>query len=569
MTFRSALKVAVCAFALSGLSGLSGAHAQSAAFTITHPPDGTHVREKVRVEIPRGSIGPGGFVAFYLDATDKSEGKFLLALAPSDDEENNSKPFTYVWDTKGNNISDGEHTIRAILYEPAGGSTAAVTEKGTTEIRAIVENKIKPGPDVPTSFLLRYQYREGETLTYDREGHAVIVGHGSDTGGINSDIEIMSAKSKLLLSVEDVRFDQEAQAKLALVRNKLSELSILNGGQEITVDPTALSNSIYQELLPEGRVHYETGIASGLAEFTAQGLPVNNSMELPLMPTLKVGPGDTWTTPNQRLDIPGLPLILQPSVTLNNKFVDLEYEGGRPCVKIHQAYSGGLNGLLGGKIKEIPFGGMIITSPTLNYERDIYIAYGSGTLVRMARTLTIKGRTTSTIGTTPSGGGGAMPGGGMRGPGMPGMPGSSGSFSGGPEGAGMGTPGGKGRMGPGGPGGGMSRPGGPGGPGSSGSFSGGPGGPGYPGAPPGMPGPGKMGPGGPGSFGASGGGSFYGGGSGAPQEPDHAVTVRSVTETDLFAVEGAGNGYAAVEHAKSTAKPVKRAPAKHGTQRRK
>jgi len=116
MTYRNALSMAACALALSGLSGFSSAHAQGAPFTISRPPDGTHVREKVRVEIPRGSIGPGGFVAFYLDATDKSEGKFLLALAPPEDEDSNGKPFTYVWDTKGNNISDGEHSIKAILY---------------------------------------------------------------------------------------------------------------------------------------------------------------------------------------------------------------------------------------------------------------------------------------------------------------------------------------------------------------------------------------------------------------------------------------------------------------------
>ena len=551
MTLRNALSVAVCAAAFSGLNGFSGAHAQQGApFTISRPPDGTHVREKVRVEIPRGSIGPGGFVAFYLDATDKSEGKFMLALAPPDSEEDNSKPFTYIWDTKNSNISDGEHTIRAVLYEPAGGSTGAVNEKGMTEVKINVENKIKPGPDVPTSFLLRYQYREGESLTYNRDGRAVIVGHDSPTGGINSDIEIMSAKSKLLMSVEDVRFDAEAQTKLALVRNKLTELSILNGGQEITVDPTALSNSIYQELLPEGRVHYETGIASGLAEFTAQGLPVNNSMELPLMPTLRVAVGDTWTTPNQRLDIPGVPPILQPAVTLNNKLVDLEYEGGRPCVKIHQKFSGSMTSFAGGKLKAIPFGGMIITSPTLDYSRDIYIAYESGTLVRVARTLTIKGLTTSTLTDSPGGGGSFGGPGAPGGPGMPGMPGSGGGLS---------APGGRG-----GPAG-LGAPCGPAG-------LGGPGGPGGPGAPGSVGGKSRPGPSGGGSFagppsgGGGGNNSFYGGGSGAPQEVNHPVTVRSVTETDLISAEGA-LGSASASQPKAAPKPAKKSSGKRSSRR--
>ncbi len=533
MTFGKASAKYLGAVALGCIGSQSVAHAQGSPFTIRKPLDGSHVREKVKIEIPRASIGKGGFVAFYLDSKGSKGGQFMLGLAPSSSEDETGAPFTYVWDTKGTKISDGEHTIKAILYEPAGGSPVAMTEKATSEVHITVGNKILPGADVPTSVLIRYKYAEGEKLEYARSGKSVIVGHDSAMGGIRSDIDMMSARSKLLFSVEDVRYDSDAKATLALVRNKLTALSILNGSQEYTLQPTALSNSMYQELLPQGQVHYETGATTGLAEFMAQGLPVNNTLELPLMPTLRVSVGDTWTTPNQRLDIPGLPPILQPIVTLNNKFVDFEYEGGYPCIKIHQAFSGNLSNVLSqvthDKFKALPFGGMLITSPTLTFDRDIYVAYTSGTLIRTARTLLIKGRTTSTIGVDPdsgpgSGGGGFGGGGGAMSPGSGGMrlPTTGG-------GGGGGAP-----MMPGSGGGGGMRPPGSGGgaPSSAGMRSPKSGG--------GAPASGGMRPqGGPmsppgGGFGGA------GGFSGGAEEVTHPISIRSTTDTDLLTQSGVG-----------------------------
>ncbi len=544
MTVRNASAVAVCVAAL-GCSSSYGVLAQTAPFTIRKPLDGSHVREKVRIEIPREAIGKGGFVAFYLDSNDRNPGSFMLGIAPAQDEDDNGKaPFTYVWDTKAGKVSDGEHTIKAILYEPAAGSNAiAMVEKTTTAIHVTVENKIKDGPDVPTSFLLRYNYREGAALEYNRAGKSVIVSRDSAMGGIRSDVDLMSAKSKLLLAVEDVRFDAGAHAPLALVRNKLTSLSILNGNQEITVDPTTLSNSMFQELLPNGKVNYETGTSTGLTEYMSQGLPVNNTLELPLLPEIRVARGEKWSTPGQRLDIPGLPPALQPVVTLANQLIDLEYEGGYPCVKIHQSFSGPLAGLLSKASKEpfkaLPFAGMEITSPSVNYDRDIYIAYNSGTLVRTARTILIKGRTTAAVAQDP-----AAEGGGGGGFGAPGLPGGGGMAAMGGRMSGMNTGGGMAGMVPGGKGGGkgMMTPGGgmmgmggpPVGPGRGGMNTGG-----------GMKGKGEGGggsPGMPGGFAAAGGkgGNAFGGAgqSGGAELVEHPITIRTTSDTDIISLSG-------------------------------
>jgi len=539
MTRRKATGLALCALALGCFCSLSPAHAQ-APFTIRRPKDGTTVREKLRVEIPQKSIHAGGFVAIYVDD------QFVVALPPEEQEEGSAdRPFTYVWDTKGLGVTDGEHTLRAVLYEPAAGSgsTVGVSEIARSEVRVTVANKITDGP---SAVLLRYKYHEGDNLEYSRNGKAVAIGALSESGKIG-DEDLGSVKGTLRLACEDSRFDNSAQSSIYLIRNKLTSLSILNGAQEQVFEPSQLSNSMYQELLPDGRVQYETGDKTGTEEFTSLGLPVNNTLELPLLPTLEVSVGSEWKTQNQRIDIPGLSPSKQPRVTLTNKFVDLEWEGGRRTAKIHQTYEGPL------KEKQIQFGPVEVTAPQIKFGRDIYVAYDSGLLVKTVRTLTIEGRTTSPIGAPPP----PPTGGGFQG-GTPGFgPGSPGGFSpgGSPGFGGVSSPG----FGKGGQfatsGGGQSAAGFGGA--TSGGFRGGadagnvaggfsPGSPGagYPFSNGGKGGP--MANSGGGMAGTSGmaGGPGAGGypGLGGGEAAPHKIVLRSTTDTELLPTSAIGTG---------------------------
>ncbi len=438
MTSHHAMRLALCAAAFSSFGHIDSALSQGAqsSFTIRRPPDGSTVREKVRIEIPRSSIHHGGFVAFYVDD------KFQVAVAPSDNDEMSSRPFSYLWDTKDLKISDGTHTVKAILFEPTagGGDGIAATEKGSSEVKLEVANKIKNGH---SSLLLRYRYKDGEDLKYLRDSKAVIAGGVSDIGA-TGDQQLMSISSTHLFGIEDVRSD------VSLVRNKLTSLTILNGGQETKFPSSQLSNSMYQEIDPVGAVHYETGTSSGLDEFANQGLPVNNSLEMPLLPTSRVAIGQTWHTTNQRLDIPGLPPSQQPKVTLLNKLVDLEWQNGYPTALIHQTFEANA------PVRSVTFGQIGIAAPKVKYERDIYLAYKSGKLIKTSRTLSVSGTTADQIGVnrgTTVPGGGMMGGGMMGGPGgMSGMMGRGGMM---PGGGMMGGPGGmSGMMGRGGYGGG-------------------------------------------------------------------------------------------------------------------
>ena len=540
MTIHKALQLSICALVLGGAANMSAAHAQGQSpFTIRKPLDGSSVREKVHIEIPRASIGSGGFVAIYVD------GKFALALSPQEAED--GKPFTYVWDTKSEKISDGEHSLRAVLFEPSGSTGAA--EKGSSEVKVNVANIIHDGP---SSLLLRYKYAEGMNRDYSRTGKSFIVGGVSETGTTTSNQNLADVRSKIHYDIQDVSFDREKGMDVALVRNKLTELSILQNGAETILDPGQLSNSVYQELTSTGKAFFEIGTAAGLAEFMSLGLPVNNTLELPELPLAKEQVGDTWATEDQRIDIPGMPQALQPRVRLDNKLVDLEWQDGYPTARIHQSYKNTPPG-----VKTVLFGPVEITNPVISFDRDIYVAYNSGVLVKTIRSLTVSGRTTYTTGgpSQSMGGAGGFPGAGGSpyGPGsgggypgrssgdeggVPGMmkgggktggyPGSGGGQSGGYPGSGGGQSGGY-------PGSGGGKTGGY--PGSGGGQSGG-----YPGSGGGYPGPGgqnsgrRNAPAAPQTLAQILGAAKSGSGSGEPM--DHAITLKAVTDTTLVSNTG-------------------------------
>ena len=73
-------------------------------------------------------------------------------------------------------------------------------------------------------------------------------------------------------------------------------------GQETRFPTSQLSNSMYQELTPQGAVRYETGSSTVASQFTAQGLPVSNTLTLPLLPETRVVIGQNLAHAGQALN---------------------------------------------------------------------------------------------------------------------------------------------------------------------------------------------------------------------------------------------------------------------------
>ncbi|MGC8666491.1 MAG: hypothetical protein ACP5VE_00045 [Chthonomonadales bacterium] len=516
-----------------GVASAALASAQNEApFTIRRPPDGATVREKVRIEIPLASIPEGAYVAYSID------GQFRVAVAPTDEERARAKPgaqFIYIWDTKQpmqvrgsvepKPVADGEHEISATLYVPKGGTSGGSVARQTTSVKVIVANKLNvdPGP-----ILLRYKYPDATNRTYLRRGATSVVAGLTQGLGGTGEQELVAQKSKLLFAVEDVYPNDQA-----IVRNKIEELTVRQGGQETTYPSDELPQSLYQQVDPLGRVLYQNATFS-FDQFAQLGIPVETTLELPLLPVEPKRIGDTWRTEGQRLDIPGTPPDKQPRVTLTSTLQDIEWQDGYPTAKIHQVYDSSSGGF---KEKSLTFGTTEILSPQIKYERDIYLAYRSGTLVRVDRTLQVTGKTASApVAGSLAGGVGGIP------------PGMTGGMMTGPYGAmGMGGPGGEGGEMPGMPGGAgqagymqymrqYMQQGGygpPGMPGAAGAYSGGGrrAGRRYGGM---VSGPGRMMPGGPGFMPGYRGGMPSGGFTG-PRQPEATsqITLKSTYVAEL------------------------------------
>lgn len=517
---------------LCGYGQRAGAQ-NEAPFTIRQPPDGATVREKVAVKVPLASIAEGAYVAYYVD------GQFRVALSPSAEQREKAKAgdmFVYEWDTKALYktrgsvkdlpVAEGQHTLAARLYSPVKQGASILKE--TSSVKVNVQNKYPTPSSEPIK--LRYQFRDGDSKDYTRTGSTAIVAGLTQGAGGSEDQEMIAQNSELLVAVEDKYTNGDA-----IVRNLLKKLSVRQGGQETTYPPDSLPKALYQELDPWGNVKYQNHTVS-FDEFAQQGIPVSATLELPILPRQNVAVGDKWQSQNVSLDLPGTPPDKQPKVLATSTFEGIEWQGGYPTAKIHQRYDGST----GLKLKTITVGSIEVLNPQITFDQDIYLAFRSGTLVKVVRNLEITGKTLQSVqtpgpggagsigGGTPGGGEGMMMGGGpgMMGGrggmmGMPGMPGAGRGKGGGEYTGGMGMQGagGRGR-------GGMSGMGGMGAmPGSGGRGRSGAGGMGIPG----MGGPGM----GSGASGYPGMGGMMGGMGGVTGQQPTQIKLKSTTVTEL------------------------------------
>jgi hypothetical protein len=272
-----------------------------------------------------------------------------------------------------------------------------------------VQNKFDPG-NAPIT--LRYRFVDGSSHDYSRTGNTSIVAGLTQGAGGTDNQELVAENSDLLVAVED-----KYPTGNAIVRNLLKTLTVRQGGQETTYPSEQLPKALYQEVDPYGDVKYQNETVS-FDQFAQMGIPVSATLELPVLPRQPIAVGDKWQTSNVSLELPGTPPDKQPHVTVDSSFDGVEWQGGYPTAKIHQHYDGS-SGL---KLKNILVDNIDVMNPQITLDQDIYIAYRSGTLVKIVRSLDITGKTLQQV-TPGAGGAGNTPGGmpGMMGSGMPGM----------------------------------------------------------------------------------------------------------------------------------------------------
>lgn len=374
--------------------------AQGTPFNILRPADGAIVRERVRIEVPRASIPQGGYIGIYID------GKFHTALAPRQDDK--EPRVRYIWDTKvplvdpstqkPEPIQDGEHTITVVLYAPDGRAS------DRAEVRVQVANR--EGINLPAiGTRLQYRFRLGENVNYKQHDEVILLAGqtGAEiTGGVTGEQVAYEADTFFNLFAYDIRGNNY------IIRQRANKQQVLAYNQPVYTLGEEMFRAVLQFITPLGNVIYQN-------VDTTNDPYVFRVMVLPILPELRVKPGDTWSSWAYIL-LPDMPVERARKVLAQNKLEGVEWEDGYPTVRISQTYEGTLSGTL-------EFSNYALENPKVKLNRTLWFAFNAGRLVRSETTVEIEAQVPTGVQPGRLAGMGGMPGAPMMGaPPMGGTP---------------------------------------------------------------------------------------------------------------------------------------------------
>lgn len=463
-----------------------------APFTIVRPLDGAHVRETIKILIPKGSIPENGYIGVFID------GKFIEAVRPPVV----GKYFEYDLDTHARGIEDSPagkpYKLEVVLFTTYNDQPRIV-DRSSVDVYVANKSSI-PVPN--SGFQLRYKWTPGTDMVYDFSARVLVDAISEDQeklGGRPAELEnVVPITTRLMYAVDrqfpdadgKVRADSDGLVRIQLVPDKGKDYVVvpIEGNDQPEKHYDVDLAPIYMRLTTTGRQIWGTVPELSNSSFLP-GHGVEESLfadlPLPTLPVNKVRPGDSWRSRFQD----GVPNFLDNIQERNNlvatfpargEFVGVEWEMGHPCAVLKDTIAASESsdqekaieketGIAPRKIKE---------------EETLWFSLDTHKVLRMDRNIEI-----DTVGSAAAygfaSGGGGGPAAGGPGQGMPGMgpgrgpgmgPGMGPGRGGPPPGyGGPGAPGGGGRdrddlyppnnfmqkgggrfpgMGPGGPGGG-------------------------------------------------------------------------------------------------------------------
>lgn len=409
------------------LMGVASAVMAQAPFTIVRPADGSRVREKVRVLIPKGSIPPGGYVGVFLND------KFLEAVLPP----LKGKYYEYVLDTKGRGLPDSPSgspdKLELVLYAEANDK-ARVVDRSSVDLRISNYNNI-PVPNKGLS--LRYRFVPGQELVYQM----------TQTVSVSQQTEAQLARGGKAATMDSE--GEKIRLSYAVVN------SYGNGDGLLRLQPMPTKGKDYADLTVTGETepkrYYDSEMASIYMRVSSTGHEIFGSMPpyvpmegtsggggnfslfaafpLPTLPTKLVRPGDSWQSRFQRGALDMSNLYETNSVVARyparGEFVRVEWEKDHPCAVIRNVIETGTQSKDAKKLDAAEGTG----SDKVGTVETIWFAMDTRKILKIVRDTTIDRKVET--------GGGMM--GGMGGPsgpggrgGRPGVPGSPGGPSGRP-----------------------------------------------------------------------------------------------------------------------------------------
>lgn len=511
------------------LASVVGIAAAQGNFTIVRPADGSKVREKIRVLIPKNSVPSGGYVGVFLD------GKFLEARGPQsmvpESKALKEKYLEYILDSKALGLKDSEpgkpQTLEMVLYVDFSEHPRIVDR---SSVQVYVGNKANI-PIPSTGLKISYGFQPGTESIYRMDSKIALqtVTNGQNRSGGRANEQELGTRTLHLLYAVDNRYENgDGLVRIQALPDKGKDYTVVtlnDTPKKWTDDQLA---PLYMRVTPNGMEQWSSlPIYFGLlgANGTTGGEQLFPIFPLPSLPAKPVRIGDSWQTRflddnlDERSNFYDSDKFTIPRPA-RGEFIGVEWESGHPCAVIKNSIKLGDSTTEGIKLKKA---GAKYSDTAIELEETIWFSLDSKRVLKMHRTqsIVIRADQLSLLGldgassdggagrggATPGDQGGGPVGGGPsfgKGGGLPGASGAGGAkgmtdgtgsivfrqkggFGGAPtQGPGGGPPAGFGGppQGGGRPGGfgGQSRPGGPGGPGAFGPQAGGGLGNGRPGA---------------------------------------------------------------------------------------
>lgn len=335
-----------------GLAVSAAALAQ-APFTIVRPADGSRVRERVRVQIPKDSVPNGGYVGIFVG------GKFVEALIPTA----KGRFYEYILDTKGRGIPDGSLKLEAVLYMDSDAAAPKILDRSSVTVSVQNKANIK----IPSQgLLLRYAFTPDTALIYkhvSRTSVSVISEAEAKMGGRAAELPLEYDVIRLMYAIDQRYSNGDGLVRLQALPPRGKDYLYYNAALE---GEDASESRLYSE--PELGALYMRLTSTGKERFTS--IPFYYPMEgtagaesnqlyilrpLPTLPTKRVKPGDTWESrfqmpkPLDRGKLNEISSAISP-LQARGEFLGVEWEMGRPTAKLRNVITVGSRTLEGTKL---------------------------------------------------------------------------------------------------------------------------------------------------------------------------------------------------------------------------
>ncbi len=437
------------------LAGTVTCAAAQSNFTIVRPSDGSHVKETVRILLPKKSVPEvGGYVGVFLN------GKFLEARGPQSlipkSAQLRDKYLEYDLDTKALGVEDSApgkpSKLELVLYVDFQDHPR-VSDRSSIDI--YVGNKASiPIPEA--GLKLRYAFQSGTESIYKLErtvALASITKGQNSSGGRGNEEEVAKVSNRMLYAIDDHYANGDGLVRMQYLPDAGKDYTMATvRGEPKRWDDSQLEPWYMRQTSTGMEVWSSLPIYFGIDGVNGQG-PSSSLLTVepfPSLPAKNVKVGSIWNTRFlQDVLVAGedwhsMNKFTQP-LEGRGELASVEWENGHPCAVIHNTIRFGDQTTSGEKLKKA---GAKFTDNKIELDEYVWFSLDSKRVLRVRRTESIDLRADQLSslnlpgldggGSSGANGGGA----GQPGAGGQGQPGGQGGpVIGGASGAGGGAPG--------------------------------------------------------------------------------------------------------------------------------